>query len=45
MLGILLSLCEKSFKVHCLPILVMANICTIQALSKSEGSEGEWSDY
>ena len=25
--------------------LVMANICTMQAWSKSEGSESEWEDY
>ena len=35
----------KKVKVHCSPILVMANICTIQVWLKSEGSEGERWDY
>ena len=34
----------KKVKVHWSPNLVMANTCTIQAWSKSEGSEREWSD-
>ena len=41
MLRILLSLSGKS---SLLSILEMINICTIQALPTSEGSEGEWSD-
>ena len=33
------------FKVHCSPILVISNICTIQAWHKSGSSESEWSNY
>ena len=44
-LGILLSLCGKKIKVHCSPILEVANICTMQVWTKSYGSKNEWPLY